>query len=218
MKGLVSWKSDHLREEWDGEVEICVKQGSNINLVFSCTDLGEGQITLADTDEVQVVTSRFLYYGQQVATQVGVRGRFSQHADALVFEGAWTDPIDGTGEWKFTIDLDTDAMPELRHAAASTDKDATSGEERSFNDMLSPGQVTEWYPVDVEPARPGLYQVLLERQAGTVEYANWNGAEWSLKAPTANASSSIHPRMNAGTGDIKSWRGLTEAGAMALTW
>jgi hypothetical protein len=214
MKRMVTWKSKHSREEWDGEVEICVKQGDNINLVFSCTELGEGQITLTDTDDVQVVTSRFLYYGRQEATQVSVRGRFLRHSEAVVFEGVWTDPMDGTGEWAFMIDLDGDEVPELRRASPADDEEMTF-EPSQLDALPAPDPVTDWFPIDIEPVRRGLYQVRYDGQAEAFSYASWDGAEWCIEKPTSGAGSGIRPRVN--RANMTSWRGLTEEGARMLT-
>lgn len=214
MKGTVTWKSEHLREEWEGEVEKCVKQGDNINLVFNCTDLGEGQITLTDTDDVQVVTSRFLYYGQQNATQVSVRGRFLHHSEAVVFEGVWTDPIDGTGNWVFLIDLDGDEVPELRRASPADDEEMTS-ETSQLDALPAPEQVTDWFPVDIEPVRPGLYQVRFVGRTEAFSYASWDGKEWCIDKPRSGAPSRIRPRVN--RDNMRSWRGLTEEGTRMLT-
>ena len=214
MKGLVSWKSAHLREEWDGEVEICVKQGDNINLVFSCTGLGEGQITLTDTDDVQVVTSRFLYYGQKEATQVSVRGRFLRNSAAVVFEGVWTDPIDGTAEWTFMIDLDGDEVPELRRAPLADDEEMTS-EPSQPEALPAADRVTGWYPMGIEPVRHGLYQVRCDEQGDAFSYARWNGTTWSIDIPTSGPGSGIRPRVN--RDNMTSWRGLTEEGGRLLS-
>lgn len=214
MKGMVTWKSEHLREEWDGEVEICVKQGDKINLVFSCTDLGEGQITLTDTDDVQVVTSRFLYYGRQDATQASVRGRFLRHSEAVVFEGVWTDPIDGTAEWAFLIDLDGDEVPQLGRASPAYDKEMTS-ETSQLDALPVPNRVTDWFPMDIEPVRPGLYQVRFVGRTEAFSYASWDGAEWCIDKPTSGTPSRIRPRGN--RDNMASWRGLTEEGTRMLT-
>jgi hypothetical protein len=226
MKGWVLWDSRHLNEVWDGTVTKFVQRGHDINIVFNCTDLGEGQITLADDTCEQAISSRFLYYGRLEPTQVSVEGKLVRRAGILVFEGVWTDPIDGTGHWKFTIEIEDaaiEASPEVEPAAKN---DVGSDAEKSGSvDAFPPDLLTPWYPVHVTPARPGIYQVRVASEAlnraTTMIYANWDDKGWSILTPMA-------PRPLLGSGWesaplflpdsdwIRSWRGLTEAGYLSL--
>lgn len=218
MLGKVFWESGHAGEEWDGGVDVCVQLGNLINVVFNCTDLGEGQITLTNTTDEQVATSRFTYYGHQDATRVGVRGRFHRRPEVLVFEGIWTDPIDGTGEWKFTIefdDVDKLTLTDTSLAGAEPASDALA-EQAPCTEGL-----TDWYPIDVEPARPGVYQVLFRGRSGwdadRIEYLDWDGARWRPAPATTGPQAAPGPAPGTETATMESWRGLTRVAYLRPT-
>ena len=210
MKSLVLWESPHLKEVWDGEVTKCVRRGHDINIVFNCTDLGEGQITLADDTGEQILGSRFLYYGRPEPTRVSVRGRLTRRADVLVFDGVWTDPIDGTGEWKFTIEIEDFEVQDARETKPDT---------------LPPQFLTPWYQVNVQPARAGLYQVRVTAEgtdrADTELQANWDGEAWSIVTPRtlkpiSGSGWDPEPLPQPGNDRVLFWRGLTEAGYLSM--
>lgn len=226
MKGWVLWESSHLEEVWEGNVTICVRRGHDINIVFDCTDLGEGQITLVDDTCEQIVNSRFLYYGRLEPTQVSVQGRLARRAGLLVFEGVWTDPIDGTGHWKFTIEIeDVEVQDSPRAKPAASDDDGGAAAKTRSIDAFPPDFFTPWHPVHVQPARPGMYQVRVaggEAERGTdMLYANWDVTGWNMVTPMTQGlsrRSGWEPEsLSLPDGDsIRSWRGLTEAGYLSM--
>ena len=62
---------------------------------------------------------------------------------------------------------------------------------------------TPWFPGDVKPARPGIYQ----RRFRSIVYAKWSGTEWKYAQSTPDRAALIVAR----SGDHqRPWRGLAQ--------
>lgn len=222
MKGSVIWESKPQKEVWEGKITRCVCQGQGINVVFECPDLGEGQITFANVTGQQLAIGRFLYYGQHEATRVNVRGVLSGRPGIIVFEGAWTDPLDGTGEWQFFLEVDGIDSLVTNATPASLDSVAVARLTRLAT-TLSPRLFTEPYDFDVNPARPGIYHVreVGQRHQDPFRYSWWDGFSWSATQSTIERvlkqhSSECETRSSVSSPWVASWYGLTEEGWNAM--
>jgi hypothetical protein len=68
---------------------------------------------------------------------------------------------------------------------------------------------TDWYTADVDPVRPGLYEV---KRYGVHPKASqimlrWDGADWSYEYPVGHSYAGDFALMLGSSGD--KWRGLT---------
>lgn len=225
MEGSVSWKSSHLNEVWHGEVTRCVQSDHVINILFNCSGLGEGQLTLNNTELEQVTKGRFLYYDQRQATHVSVRGHLTAGDGFIAFEGVWTDPIDGLGAWKFSIEIEGDEFRAPADLQAST-TGVVIGDPQSRTPIgtIDSAFLTVWYPINVTPSIPGMYQVrvaaLGEGRAVDHLSANWDGRQWSTVTPVAMSQWETgwerEPFSHPDHDQILFWRGLTEKGYLSL--
>lgn len=217
MKGSVLWESNAQRETWEGAVARCVRRGRDINVVFHCADLGEGQLTVTDVPGEHLATGRFRYYRQKEAAQVSVRGSLSYRPGILVFDGVWTDPIDGTGQWEFLLEV------EGLEGRLSADVPSNAGDLRESAPLthlvakFTPEFVTEKHDFRVEPAHQGIYRVwetVVDSQ-GPSGYAWWDWAGWS--EPRSTIEALLEQRTNCEQpnihfGWVQFWQGLNKAG------
>ena len=219
MHGSVIWESKSQREVWEGHVTRCVRQGQDINVVFDCRDLGEGQITFTDTVGKQLVTSRFLYFGQKEAPQVSVCGALSSRLGLIVFEGTWTDPIDGLGTWQFYLEVEGIASLVASTVQDTPDSVANATALTQLVAKLAPSSFTEEYGFDIAPTRSGIYRVreCSQKSQDAFQYSSWNGTGWS--SPQRTIEQVLEQRMTVPTeklgesfSKVRSWQGLTEAG------
>jgi hypothetical protein len=74
---------------------------------------------------------------------------------------------------------------------------------------MSKQKLTKWFPADVKPARPGVYNVsCLESGQSGKWYALFDGQRWSWKWDTDAASDVLHEDGNPSDWYLGSWRGL----------
>lgn len=62
--------------------------------------------------------------------------------------------------------------------------------------------VTAWFPADLTPARPGVY----ERQVNLAPFSYWDGARWGMSSQTA-INALLNRRFLSNWQDAR-WRGL----------
>jgi len=223
MQGSVIWESKAQGEVWEGKVTRCVVRGEDINVVFDCKELGEGQLTLTNMTGQQLVIGRFLYYGRHEATRVSVRGGLSGRLNVIVFEGAWTDPLDGTAEWQFFLEVEGVDGLATSVTPAILDSAAVNMTFTHLVSTLTPGLFTEHYDFDVNPSRPGIYRVreVGQRQQDPSWYSWWDGVNWSATKSTIEGVLKLHTtaseiQSSRSSPWVASWYGLTEEGWHAM--
>lgn len=69
--------------------------------------------------------------------------------------------------------------------------------------------LTPWFPGQVKPARPGVYEREYAGPPGGPWFSEWTGAQWLSPARTPLVASKQVTRSF--TQDSVRWRGLTEA-------
>ena len=65
-------------------------------------------------------------------------------------------------------------------------------------------KLTPWFPADVKPAYPGVYQV---KEPGFVWYRRWDGERWYCGGPTVDMAATVEMPYSFGGNP---WRGLAE--------
>lgn len=73
-------------------------------------------------------------------------------------------------------------------------------------------EYTPWYPSDVHPSVPGVYQVQLAHFPASVFYAYWNGKKFGYRVALRDMAFQALKRRDDRTyaGDFAIWRGLTK--------
>ena len=67
--------------------------------------------------------------------------------------------------------------------------------------------LTPWFPGDVKPARPGVYQRDFGRER---KYAYWTGSAWKLGSATPEGAEACNDYSPVQLNTTVCWRGLTE--------
>lgn len=214
MEGIVSWTAEG-RESGYGEVTTCSQDDTKLNVVFTCHNVGEGQITLAITTVEQFASARFVYTGTRERTYAGVVGRMSWQPGSLQFEGHWDDQDDDT-VWSFSIEVEGfDFAPGTTGCGYAPDPEMESLDE--ILGTLDRRYLTDWFEPEVTPARPGIYRVEPHFSAsGYLAYAAWDGVSWSGARPRVDELDNLVSHEHVLHGG-RSWLGLTEEGARRVS-
>lgn len=69
---------------------------------------------------------------------------------------------------------------------------------------ISESDPTPWYPTDVKPVRPGVYEVDVRILGYASMYAYWDGAKWGWRQHTVVAAD--RNRDTHGASQNKKWR------------
>lgn len=214
MEGSVSWTAEGQESSY-GRVTICKQVGSKLNILFSCENWGEGQVTLAITKVEQFASARFVYAGASARTYAGVVGRMDWELGSLQFEGLWDDQ-DYDTVWSFTIEIENFNFAEgTLDVRGAPDPDMESLDE--ILGTLDRRYLTDWFDPEVAPARPGAYRVEPHFSANEyVAYATWDGMSWSGVRLRASELDNLVSHDVAFQGG-RFWRGLTEEGARRVS-
>ncbi len=73
-------------------------------------------------------------------------------------------------------------------------------------------EYTPWYPANISPSVPGVYQVKI---CGMIGYAYWNGRKFGWRS--FDVKTAFYDRNRpTNAGDTAVWRGLTRQSAMEI--
>ena len=215
MKGLVSWTAEGYESGY-GKVTICKQDDTRLNVVFTCRDVGEGQITLAITTAEQFASARFVYdEDERTRTFAGVVGRMSWQPESLQFEGRWDDQ-DADTVWSFSIEVEEfNLAPGTTGSSAAPDPQMESLDE--ILDTLDRRYLTDWFEPDVTPALPGVYRVEPHYLATSyLAYAIWDGTGWSSARRNVDELANLGWQERVVQGE-RYWLGLTEEGTRRVS-
>jgi hypothetical protein len=217
MNGLVSWLSDD-HKQYRGVVRRCVREGDTLNLAFTCDKFGQSQLTLAITADWQATTCRYSEDDWETTSFPEIDGSLWWDGDSAVFSGTWLDQNDGTGAWRFEIDLRqfdvaasaktvTAPLPAIGDGAATIDR---------IVQYLDRSYLTDWFAGDIDPIHPGVYRMLMsapDRAPAVHAYALWDGAAWFSPKNSIDALKAVHEGWRLLDDDAqRPWCGLTEDG------
>lgn len=107
MMGAVMWEQEG-RERYDASIVRFIEADGRVNVVFSNDgDECEGTVSLLASLEYQQTIGQFRYtYPGGYHGNSSVKGYLTRTSELIEFCGTWEDTEDGTGEWKFLVELE----------------------------------------------------------------------------------------------------------------
>lgn len=122
------------------------------------------------------------------------------HEGGVGFAGIWKDGDDDFYEYDFSDLESLEALPgDLQDFTGLIDyyHDQQAEREAEAEREAYEATVTEWYPVDINPARVGDYETKTADMWPFYKMANWNGKKWTIDGKKPKEP-------------ISAWRGLKE--------
>ena len=106
--GQVEWVSLENGERWTAVITKCVNVNGNINIVFENEDeCFEGRFSFTQDPGDQTLVGQYRSTIKGYEGPAEVVGSYSNSDSIGHFSGTWHDDKDGTGMWKFFVEVDS---------------------------------------------------------------------------------------------------------------